>query len=124
MSGKTSSCWAYVTSDGLYEPEETKRCRRLSIADPFIPDHPGPAAEGQCEDLFCPIHPCTFLELRFTDTYETYWECPECEKEAYLKRILCEFQEMRGTTADDMRSGKRFPERGTGVSCFLSAGGK
>ena len=124
MSGKTSSCWAYVNSDEPGDREVTKNDRRLTIAGSFIPDLPEPAAEAQCENLFCHLHPCTFLELRFTDTYETYWECPDCEREAYLKRIRCELQKMGGTTADNIRSGKRFSERGTGVAYFPSAGGK
>ncbi len=124
MSGKTLSCWACVTSDLLYESEGTGSCRRLSIAGPCIPDVPGPAAEAQCENLFCRIHPCTFLELRFTDTYETCRACPECEKDAYFKKMRCEFEKTGGTAADDIRSSKRFPEQGTGATCFLSAGGK
>lgn len=124
MSGKASSCWTYGNRGEPGDREVTKNDRKLAIADSFIPDLPGPAAEAQYENLFCRIHPCTFLELRFTDTYETCWECPECEREAYIQRIRCELQKMGGTAADSIRSGKRFSERGTGVAYFPSAGGR
>jgi len=36
--------------------------------------------------VFCGVHHFTFLELRFTDTFQTYWDCPECEKEAFMRK--------------------------------------
>lgn len=122
MSGNTSYYRAYDGTDEMYGRDEVKRDRKLSIAPRFIPDLPEAAAQAQCNNLFCHIHPCTFLELRFTDTYETYWICPECEKEAYLKRIRRECHEMRGTRADGITSGRRLSERGTGGSCLVVGG--
>ena len=112
MTGNTSYYRAYNGTDEMYGRGEAKRDRKLSIA----------TAQAQCDNLFCHIHPCTFLELRFTDTYETYWVCPECEKEAYLKRIKREFHEMGGARADGTTSGPRSSERGTGGS-YLVVGG-
>jgi hypothetical protein len=122
MSGNTSYCQAYDGTDELYGRGEAKHDRKLSIAPSFVPDLPEAAAQAQCDNLFCHIHPCTFLELRFTDTYETYWTCPECEKEAYLKRIQREFHKMGGTRADGITSGPRLSERETGRS-YLVVGG-
>lgn len=122
MSGNTSSYRAYDGTDELYGRDAAKRDRKLSIAQPFIPGLPEAAAQARCDNLFCRIHPCTFLELRFADKYETYWTCPECEKEAYLKRIQREFHEMGGTRAEGTTSGPRLSERGTGES-YLVVGG-
>ena len=122
MSGNTFYYRVYDGTDEMYGRDEVKRDRKLSIAPRFIPDLPEAAAQAQCNNLFCHIHPCTFLELRFTNKYETYWICPECEKEAYLKKIKRDFGEMGGTRADGITSGPRSSERGTGRS-YLVVGG-
>ncbi len=122
MSGNISYCLALHEDDRPCGTDRTESDRKLSLAAPFVPDTPGPAAGAQGDNLFCHIHPCTFLELRFTDRYETYWECPDCEKEAYVKKIHGQFREMGSTTANSSISGRWFAEQGTGV-LFLSTGG-
>ena len=56
------------------------------------PDEPANAA------VFCDVHHFTFLELRFTDTFQTYRDCPECEKEAFMRNARFAKSKDRGTS--------------------------
>jgi hypothetical protein len=123
MSGNTVCCWAFGETDEASGPDRTKSDRKLSLAAPFVPDHAIPTTRTDGDNLFCHIHPCTLLELRFTERLDTYWACPDCEKEAYLKKIHGGFRELGGTTADNMRGGKWSAEQGAGA-LLLSTGGR
>ena len=87
MLANALSCRLYDEyPDTGIPPSHKRNTRKLFIAETCIPaESTEVSMEASVGNTFCPFHPSSFLELRFTDQFETYRGCPECEKEAFFK---------------------------------------